>query len=134
MAMAMEYIFKTFLYVSIILMLIGIMYNFRSNIPICIFGNCDDENTCEIKTERSTEEFIEVEHINKYCQLCWSKNQNGECPDNVICFVVETTYGVSSNVDYSTFFDYCEIECDNKNTETVFVQYDHFRQKVIVTC
>jgi hypothetical protein len=118
----------------IVLMLIGIMWNFRNKIPFCLFGGCEDEFKCQVDTERSNEEYLEAEQVNKYCQLCWSKNDNGDCPENVLCYVVETDYGVSDQVEYSTLFDYCEFSCDNLDSKTVFVQYDHFRQKVIVSC
>ncbi|OGI15080.1 hypothetical protein A3K63_03805 [Candidatus Micrarchaeota archaeon RBG_16_49_10] len=129
--MALEYIFKVFLYVAVILILIGIMWGFKERIPFCIFGCEDPGKKCEVATEGSTEQYFDKEQIDKYCTLCWEKNMMGGCEKSVLCYAVDSAYGV--NVNAISDLAHCEFSCSG-NAHTIFVNYDYLRQKVIITC
>jgi hypothetical protein len=136
MSLALEYIFRVFLYVAVILLLIGMFWHFMQNVlHVCLIGCEDgDQNKCDFQTEASTETYFGEEQIEKYCQLCWEGNKKGECRDNKLCYAVNSEYGVNTNANVTGSIDYCEFSCSNPGSHSVFVQYDYGRQKVMIEC
>ena len=133
MAMVLEYPFKVFLYIIVILILVGIMWGFRDKIfGICLFGCEPDDERCDTRTVASSEDYVDQAQIDNYCQLCWEKNNFGNCTDNVLCYTISSDYGVRTGA-VSTL-EYCELSCSVSDAHTVFVQYDYLRQKVTLTC
>ncbi len=134
--MVLEYPMKMILYFVVVMVLIGIMWTFRDNISrICIFPPCN-ENKCEIKIDKpSNENSLTADIVGKYCNLCWGKSEEGQCPENGLCYAVslETDVNPSSILLQNDVKEYCNIEC-NKNTKTVFFQYDSLIRKVKITC
>lgn len=132
MGMALEYPFKVLLFIAVILILITIMWNFRDKIQnLCLF-DCDDDEKCDVKTVPSSEEYVDQDLINKYCEICWNKNKKGGCTENVLCYAVHSEYGLDTEED--RLLDYCEHSCSNMNAKTIFFQYDSLRKRVFITC
>ena len=135
MSMVLEYPAKMVLYIVVIIILIGIMWNFRSNIAnLCLFPPCEKPQ-CETKTYVQDESSLTKEVAEKYCNLCWEKNQRGECNQDWVCYGVnlETEVNPSSLALGNGVEQFCNIKC-NENTKTVFFEYDSIRQKVDITC
>lgn len=134
MSMVLEYPTKMILYIVVIIVLVGIMWTFRENVSkICFLPPCN-EQTCETKTPPPQNvNSLDVSTIEKYCSLCWGKNEN--CKENVLCYVInsENENNPSSVSISNDIKNFCDVKC-NKATKTIFYQYNYISKKVELTC
>lgn len=135
MSMELEYPFKIILYMAVVVILIGIAIVFRNKIiNWCFFPPCENEK-CDIKTQTSTENAIDSNILEKYCNICWEKNKRGECSESNVCNVVSlnnpgnpSLYNINPPVN-----EYCSISC-SKIVTSFFVEYDKINRKIIISC
>lgn len=133
--MVLEYPTKMILYIVVIMVLIGIMWTFRNNISkICLLPPCNEQECDTTTPSPKTENSLSTEIAGKYCSLCWT-DKNERCSQNLLCYVVNLDSKVnpsSISLD-NNVKDFCNVKCD-KNTKTIFFQYDYISEKVEITC
>lgn len=130
--MALEYMAKFFIYLIVIIVIVGLMIRFFMGKKICFFDCVEDEKLCEVKTLVIDEYEITSETLNKYCYLCWEKNNLGECKENVLCYVINGNFYASQSYVLSDP-EHCELRCDRDATSLLFL-YDYLRGKVFIEC
>lgn len=127
--LALEYIAKLFIYMIVIVVVVALVLRFFMKTKICLF-DCKEEVGCKVETTVVEETEITDQTIDKYCYLCWEKNDFGKCRSNSLCYVVRGYFYPTS---YLPEKDYCEIKCDREATSLLFL-YDYVRGKVFVEC
>lgn len=132
MPLVLEYPFRLFLYIIVILVLIGIMWRFREKVfGICLFPPCDVEKECEVNTTITTESYFDADILEKYCKLCWEKNRKGECKQDALCYIINVDIPQEPDPVFS--LEYCSVSC-SKDVTSVFVQYKSLTNETIITC
>lgn len=144
--MEMEMPFKMILYIAVVIILIGIMITFRSKIvEMCLFSSCEKEKAkCNVKEQYSTETISDGSDatpiLEKYCDLCWRKNNEGDCRENSVCYIVKLTESSNSATwIINGLPDYCDAsklssgDC-NREISSFFVNYDSIKKKIIIEC
>jgi len=129
--MPLETIFKFFLYLVVILVVIGLILHFRSSIikalDLCgIFPSYCEEEKCE--TIVSEEVEITSSTLRKYCKLCWSRTGEKGYDRDCICYVVKGRFVPTSFEEEN-----CELLCDREVNSLTFT-YDHLFKKVRIEC
>jgi len=129
--MPLETIFKFFLYVVVIMVVIGLILHFRSSIiralDLCgLFPSYCEERSCETIISEETE--ITPEVLRKYCRLCWSKTGEKDYDKDCICYVVKGKFIPTSFKEEN-----CELLCDREVNSLTFT-YDHLFKKVRIEC
>ncbi len=129
--MALEYIFKIFIYIVAVLVIIGIILNFQHiasmfKLP-CLFPPCE-----EIKCETSiiNEEEINEAVLKKYCDLCWSKTGEKRYDKDCVCYLIKG----SLNLPASFSHPHCNLKCSNPSASSVFIEYKLLENNVTIDC
>jgi len=124
MAMVLEYPFKIFILIVVVLVIISIMWQFRDRIMnMCLFPPCDEEE-CDVQPVIATESNFTKQVLDKYCNLCWMKNGAGACVGDSVCYILNLENDFDPNVPWNMLkeYDYCIINCNNIVT-SLYVQY-----------
>lgn len=129
--LALEYVFKMFLYFVVVVVVLGLIINFRSQIiealNLCDYiPGCKREEKCE--TILAKEAVIDENVLNKYCNLCWSKTGLRDYKENCVCYVVRGSF---SPLAFSN--QNCELKC-NLNSESLIFSYNSLFKKVFIEC
>lgn len=130
--MALEFVFKMFIYIVVVLVVIGIILQFRSEIisalNLCKYvpGGCPEKEEC--KTIHSTEPSITETTLNKYCDLCWSKTGARGYTKDCICYIITGSF---SPFSYSN--EHCELKCNIQATSLI-ITYNHLLKKILIEC
>lgn len=130
--MALELVFKMFLYIVVIMVVISLIIFFRDSIisalNLCQFlpSGCPPKEECP--TIEVTEGQITSSTIDKYCSLCWSKTGAKNYGKNCLCYVVK---GDFSPFAYSN--PNCELKCSKPATSLIFT-YDSLLRKINIGC
>lgn len=124
MTMVLEYPFKVFILIVVVLVIISIMWQFRDKIMnICLFPPCNGEEECNVQPVITTESEFTKEVLDKYCSLCWIKNGAGKCRGDSICYVLNLNESfIPDNWNLIKEHEYCIVTCENE-TSSLFVQY-----------
>ena len=136
MSMVLEYPFRIFILIVVVIIIIGIMWQFRDRImEICLFPPCDEEE-CNIQPVISDENRFTEEVLDKYCSQCWIKNGEGKCKGDSVCDVLNL--GEEFDFDSPTApwlnkHDYCIVTCKDV-TSTVYVQYLSLERMIEIAC
>jgi len=131
--MALEMVFQMFLYIVVILVVIGIIINFRESIlsalKLCDYipGGCPQKEECT--AIQSTEVSITESVLKKYCDFCWSKTGAKDFSKDCLCYVVSGSFSPDSYI----LSDYCNLKCDKSVTSVIFT-YSHLLKKVLIEC
>jgi len=132
MSMVLEYPMKMFILLAVVLVVIGIIISYRSKIMEFSFFEDEQENKCDIETVVSSEQALTSDNLQKYCSMCYMKNDNGECMDDTVCYVVNIDNTINpSTISLSS--NYCSIKC-NKDVTSVYVQYKGLTGTVEIAC
>lgn len=133
MSMVLEYPFKLFILIVVVIVIIGIMLQFRDKIiNICLFPPCNGEKECNVQSDIATEsEFTEVV-LDKYCSLCWIKNGEGKCKGDSVCYILNLEEDFDPD-DWTSEYEYCIVTCD-KDTPSLLVQYLAMEEIIEITC
>lgn len=131
MAMVLEYPMKIFILIVVVLVVVGIMIKYKDKIMELSFFDNDEEEKCEVKTEVVSEATLSTAILEKYCDLCYLKNEQGECKDDALCYVINTNLINPSTITITK--DYCSITC-NREVTSVNVQYKWFTGTVEIAC
>lgn len=112
-------------------MVIGVVLKFFGGLNIC-FLDCEKRQPCKVEPVTVRDDRIDSSDLEKYCQLCWKKNNEGRCKENSLCYVLNGDFspGVAIRRPYS---DYCRLECNRAVTSVQFT-YDGTLGKVMVEC
>lgn len=130
--MELEYVFKMFLYIVVILVVISLIVTFRKQIltylKLCDFlpQGCQQQIDCA--TYQVTEKTIDANTLRKYCSLCWDKTGQKDYRKDCLCYIVSGSY---SPVEFAN--QNCELKCD-KTVTSVFFAYDNLLEKVYIKC
>lgn len=137
MTLVLEYPVTLLLYTVVILVLISIMWHFREQIfDICLFPPCNGgEEDCDVKPVVTTETELTQDVVDKYCKMCWSRNKEGECDEDVLCYIINVTFNTTehSSLKPSPELKYCDINCQ-RNATSLWVQYYSLDLTVNITC
>lgn len=134
MSIVLEYPMKMIILLVVVFVVVGIILSYRSQIMnTCLTPPCDgEENLCEVETIVSSEQILDSASLQKYCNMCYMKNDNGNCMDNSLCYVVN----IDNMIDPSTIIltsEYCSIKCE-KAVTSVYVQYIGLTGTVEIAC
>lgn len=130
--MILEYPFKMFLYLVVILVVIGLVLTFRDQIinalNLCQYipQGCPKQEECP--TTQAKEMIIDEAVLRKYCNLCWERVGKGEYKKDCLCFVVSGKY-TPIKFEHAN----CELGCDEEVTSVLFV-YDGLLKKIYIKC
>ncbi|MEM5853190.1 MAG: hypothetical protein QW228_02315 [Candidatus Aenigmatarchaeota archaeon] len=130
--MALEYVFKMFLYVVVVIVVISLIIHFReeisSSLKLCEYLSigCGEEK-CE--TIQASEDRLEEKVIKKYCDLCWRKTGSKDYGKDCFCYIVSGSFFVNNY----NLPEYCEMECRKDATSLIFI-YNSLMKKVFVQC
>lgn len=130
--MALETVFQMFIYIVVIMVVIGIIIYFRENIlsalNLCDYipGGCPQREECSVI--HSTETSITETVLNKYCSFCWGKTGAKNYGKDCICYVVSGTFSPMSYVN-----EHCELKCSREATSLVFT-YNQLFGKIFIEC
>jgi len=120
--MELEYVFKMFILIVVVLIIITMMWQFRDKIvDVCLFPPCDKQGGCNVQPIISEEERFSIMVLDKYCNLCWMKNGGGKCKDDSSCYVLNLKNDFIPGTWPSTH-DYCIVTCENA-ASSLYVQY-----------
>jgi len=125
MSLVLEYPFRIFILIVVILVLIGIMWQFRDQIMnICLFPPCNGEEECNIQPVISEESRFTKEVLDKYCNLCWIKNGGGTCEGDSVCYILNLEENFDPSIPWNLMkeYDYCIVTCENI-VSSLYVQY-----------
>jgi hypothetical protein len=129
--LALEFVFKMFLYIVVIIVVIGLIVFFRNSI-ISTLNLCQYlpsgclEKKCE--TIQATEGQITSSILDKYCNLCWSKTGAKDLREDCLCYVVK---GDFLPFPYSN--QNCELKCSKQATSLIFA-YNSLLKKITIEC
>lgn len=127
MTMVLEYPFKIFILIVVVLVIISIMWQFRDKImEICFFPPCDGGKECNVQTVISKETEFTVDELNKYCNLCWEKNGAGNCIEDSVCYVLDLEEDFNHKIPWNSLptkkYNYCFVTCNN-TVSSLYVEY-----------
>ena len=128
--MALELIFKVFILIVAVAVIIGIIFNFQHianliKLP-CFFPPCEEEKKCE--TQLVNEEINE-NSLKKYCDLCWHKTGEINLKQSCLCYVINGTISLASFSHPN-----CEWKCQNPSATSVFLEYDFVKYNISIKC
>ncbi|MEM5829288.1 MAG: hypothetical protein QW040_00430 [Candidatus Aenigmatarchaeota archaeon] len=130
--LALEFIFKLFLYLVVVLVIISLIIHFRDEIlsyfHLCEYlpGGCA---TKECTTIQASEKSLTESVIEKYCGFCWQKTGAKNYKDDCICYVVSGDFSPTQ----FTLSDYCILKCNKMATSLIF-SYSHLMKKIFIEC
>jgi len=131
MALVLEYPMKLFILIVVIFVVIGIMIQYKQKIMNLDLFNKNDEKKCEVETTVTSEPNLNNAVLEKYCNLCYLKNEQGKCKEDALCYVINTNLVNPSTISINK--DYCSITC-NKEVTSVYVQYKWLTGTVEISC
>lgn len=129
--MILEYPFKIFLYVIVIIVVIGLIVTFRNQIltslNLCQFipQGCQQQ---ECYTYEVSEAAMNEAVLKKYCDLCWGKTGKIDYGKDCLCYVVRGSY---SSITFT--YENCELKCTTGATSLLFA-YDGLLKKIYIKC
>jgi len=130
--LALEFVFKMFLYVVVVMVVISLIVFFRNSIisalNLCQYlpFTCPQKEECS--TLQVTENQITANILDKYCSLCWLKTGEKDYKKDCLCYVVKGSF---SPFSYSN--QNCELKCSNEATSLIFT-YNSLFKKIIIEC
>jgi hypothetical protein len=130
--LALEFVFKMFLYIVVIMVVVGLIVFFRDSIisalNLCQYlpSGCPQKEECS--TVQATEAQITASILDKYCNLCWSKTGAKDYQKDCLCYIVKGSF---SSFPYSN--QNCELKCSNQATSLIFT-YSSLFKKIIIEC
>ena len=130
--MELEFVFKMFIYVVVILVVISLITVFRKDIltalNLCkLFPQaCQEAGEC--KTSEVSQSVIDSSVLKIYCDFCWDKTGSKKYGENCLCFILKGSY---SPVEFAN--QNCLLDCD-KQASAVLFQYDYLLGKVFIKC
>lgn len=130
MSLELEYPINLLILMVAVIVIVGIIWSFRDQIMNIHLFPDQEQVECDTKTVVSHEINLDLNVMNKYCQLCWDKNKRGECGENHLCYVVNTN---TSSVPTSPSETYCKNLCTS-SAKTIFVQYNYLKENIEITC
>jgi len=141
MSMILEYPFKIFILIVVVLVIISIMWQFRDKITsICLFPPCEDETECNVQPVIQDKESFTEEELDYYCNLCWIKNGAGTCNQNSVCYIFNLEDDINPGdwedvheIDYNGDSFLCVIKCEDE-TSSFYVQYQSLGKIIEITC
>ena len=131
MTMVLEYPFKLFILIVVVIVIVGIMYQFRDWImDICLFPPCNGGEKCNVQPVISTESEFSKGVLDKYCRSCWIKNGGGTCIGNSDCYLLNLEDEDFDPDDWKLVYKFnegegsfsCFITCENK-ASSLYVKY-----------
>jgi hypothetical protein len=132
--MALETVFRFFLYVVVVLVVIGLIVNFRDQIVqslgLCNYlpSGCPQQ---ECITQQPSESVIDANVLNKYCKFCWDKTGEKDYKKDCLCYVIKGEY---ASVDQTVLPEYCKLKCENPTATSVLVVYDSLLKTINIEC
>jgi len=129
--MVLEYPFKIFIYIVVVLVVISLIITFRNQIltslNLCQFTpqGCQQQ---ECSTIEAAETTINEAVLRKYCNFCWDKTGKIDYKKDCLCYVVRGSY---SPIGFT--YENCELECDKEATSLLFA-YDALLKKIYIKC
>ena len=131
MSMVLEYPFKVFILIVVVIVVMSIMIQFRDKImSMCFFPPCNGEEECNVEPVILKELEFTEEVFDKYCNLCWIKNGEGRCKESSICYVLNLDKDFEPD-DLES--EHCIVTC-NKDSSSLFVQYQSIEKKIFIEC
>ncbi|MEM5879557.1 MAG: hypothetical protein QXU74_03640 [Candidatus Aenigmatarchaeota archaeon] len=130
---ALEFVFKMFLYIVVILVVISLIIHFKdeilSSLHLCDYlpGGCPSKQECS--TIQASEAILTESVIEKYCSFCWQKTGLKDYAKDCICYVVSGTFSPAQ----FTLSDHCSLKCNKEATSLIF-SYNHLLKKVFIEC
>ncbi len=132
---ALETIFKMFLYIVVVLVVIGLILYFRQNIistlRLCDYipGGCKVEEEC--KTVTSSEDRVSESVLDKYCNLCWERTGAKDFKESCNCYVLSLRESFVPPFTYKK--ENCELTCDKQTASLIFA-YNKYLKKILIEC
>jgi hypothetical protein len=129
---ALEFPFKTILYIVVAVVIIGFIITFRDQIivflKVCdlVPQACSSQSKCF--TNEFTEKTLDQSTLEKYCDGCWEKGGRGTAKEDCLCFIVKGNYSPTVFTNEN-----CELSCD-KEAASLLVEYDYLFKKVYIKC
>ena len=130
--MELEYPFKVFLYVVVILVVVSLVITFKqqiaSTINFCqhLPQFCQEDSECS--TVQVKREVISEAVIREYCNSCWDKTGKKEYGESCMCYIVAGEY---STVNFES--ENCELRC-SKSSGFLSFTYDKYFKEVFIDC
>ena len=129
--MELEFVFKMFIYVVVILVVISLITVFRKEIlnslNLCqIFPQGCQSGEC--KTSEVSEAIIDSNALKKYCDSCWGKTGSKKYGENCLCFILKGNF---TPLTFSS--QNCLLDC-SKQATAVLINYDYLLGKVFIKC
>lgn len=130
--MELEYPFKIFLYIVILLVVISFVIHFKDEIlsylNLCQFlpQGCQ-QAVCS--TDEVKESVVDEAKLIKYCDDCWRKTGEGNYNEDCLCSIVKGNFSPIPGFKH----DNCELKCD-KETSSIILNYNHYLKTVYIEC
>lgn len=128
--MALELIFKVFILVVAVVVIIGIILNLKHLATLiklpCFFPPCEEEKKCETQL---VSEQINENTLKKYCNLCWQKTGEVNLKQSCLCYVINGSISLTSFSHPN-----CNWECRNRDATSVFIEYDFIKFNISIKC
>ena len=131
-AMELEYPFKVFLYIVVIVVVIGLVITLKdkiySNINFCYYLPQFCRQNGECSTVQATREVISEATLKEYCNSCWDKTGKKDYKESCMCYIVTGNY---SPISFES--ENCELKCSKSSGFLTFT-YDKYLKKVFIDC
>lgn len=129
MELALESLFRLFIYVVAALVILFIIFNFRQvaeRVQLPCFW-CKKEVKCEtvVVEEQEVTEGV----LKKYCELCWHRTAALELREDCLCYAIKAREESLPSLKHER----CELRC-GYGSFTFLVQYKWLDKKVIIEC
>ena len=130
--MVLEYPFKIFIYIVVVLVVISLIITFMNQIltslNLCQFTpqGCQQQQECS--TIEAAEIAINEAVLRKYCSFCWDKTGKIDYGKDCLCYVVSGSY---SPIAFT--YENCELNCSKQATSLLFA-YDGLLKKIYIKC
>ena len=131
-AMELEYPFKVFLYIVVILVVVSLVVKFKEKISSAISfcehlpQFCQQDSACS--TVQATRGVISEATLKEYCNSCWDKTGKKDYKESCMCYIVTGNY---SPVSFES--ENCELNCSKSSGFLTFT-YDKYFKKVFIDC
>jgi hypothetical protein len=135
MALVLEYPARLIIYMAVILVVVILFWRFFSSVNICFF-NCEQKpKACDVEpiVLQDPDDNIDSSDLDKYCYLCWERNNKGECKENSLCYVLNGNFDPTAKEISVPYSEYCKLLCSKTVTSLQFT-YDGTLKRVMVEC
>lgn len=128
---ALEYVFQMLIIVVVILVVVSLIIVFRNQIlnylKICdlLPQFCRSQ---ECYTSEMSEQTIDADALNRYCNSCWDKTGKNHYEKDCLCYIVKGSY--SPTMFYNKN---CDLKC-NKTSSSLVFYYDRISKSISITC